>query len=68
MCRFLSFNLFQVKLFLKLAETLSFTKAAKICGVTQSAMSRNIKSLEDALGILLFIRSTNKVTLTPAGV
>ncbi len=64
---FLSFNLFQVKLFLKLAETLSFTKAAEICGVTQSAMSRNIKSLEDALGIQLFIRSTNKVSLTPAG-
>lgn len=64
---FLSFNLFQVKLFLKLAETLSFTKAAELCGVTQSAMSRNIKSLEDALGIQLFIRSTNKVSLTPAG-
>lgn len=64
---FLSFNLFQVKLFLVLAETLSFTRAAELCGVTQSAMSRNIKSLEDALGIQLFIRSTNKVTLTPAG-
>lgn len=64
---FLSFNLFQVKLFLKLAETLSFTRAADLCGVTQSAMSRNIKSLEDALGIQLFIRSTNKVSLTPAG-
>lgn len=64
---FLSFNLYQVKLFLKLAETLSFTRAAELCGVTQSAMSRNIKSLEDTLGIQLFIRSTNKVALTPAG-
>lgn len=64
---YLCFNLFQVKLFLVLAETLSFTRAAELCGVTQSAMSRNIKSLEDTLGIQLFIRSTNKVTLTPAG-
>lgn len=64
---FLGFNLFQVKLFLTLAETLNFTEAANRCSVTQSAMSRNIKALEEALGIRLLDRSTRRVRLTPAG-
>lgn len=51
-----------------LAEELSFTLAAKKLFLTQSALSRQIKELEDSLGVALFDRSTRKVTVTPAGI
>ncbi len=43
----------------------SFTLAADELHVTPGAVSRQIKALEDALGIPLFIRSNREVTLTP---
>lgn len=46
---------------------LSFTLAAEELFVTQSALSRQIKSLEDALGIVLFERRHRALALTPAG-
>jgi DNA-binding transcriptional LysR family regulator len=45
----------------------SFTRAADELFVTQSALSRQIKALEDALGTPLFERSHRKVALTPTG-
>lgn len=63
---YLSFNFFQIKEFLALYETLNYTKAARECYVTQSTLSRNIQSMENILGIQLFIRNTVKVTPTPA--
>lgn len=63
---YLNFSFFQIKEFLVLYETLNYTKAAQECYVTQSTLSRNIQSMENALGIQLFIRSTVKVTPTPA--
>jgi DNA-binding transcriptional LysR family regulator len=46
---------------------LSFTLAAEELFVTQSALSRQIKALEDALGAALFERRHRALALTPAG-
>lgn len=49
------------------ARHLSFTKAATELSLTQSAISRQVQTLEDQLGIRLFVRSVRKLTLTPEG-
>ncbi len=49
------------------ARHLSFTKAAEELFVTQAAISHQIKSLEDFLGIQLFIRRNRKLLLTDEG-
>ncbi len=46
---------------------LSFTLAAEELFVTQSALSRQVKALEDALGAPLFQRGHRRLALTPAG-
>lgn len=46
---------------------LSFTRAAIELHITQSAVSRQMQSLENYLGIRLFNRSPQRITLTPAG-
>lgn len=53
--------------FVAAARQLSFTQAAQELHLTQSALSRQIQSLEDELGLPLFLRSTRRVSLTPAG-
>ena len=50
-----------------IAEEQSFTRAAQRCLVVQSALSRQIKSLESELGVRLFARTSRKVEVTPAG-
>ena len=45
---------------------LSFTLAAQELFVTQSALSRQIKALEEALGLALFERRHRALSLTPA--
>jgi len=49
------------------ARTLSFTKAAEELFITQSAVSRQIKALEDSLGLKLFERRPRSLTLTENG-
>src|SRR5262249_16306681 len=49
------------------ARRLSFTKAAEELFITQSAVSRQIKALEDHLGIRLFERRPRALTLTESG-
>lgn len=56
----------QLQAFLAIAETGSFQKAARKCGVTQSTISRQIQSLEADLGLPLFHR-TAQAKLTLAG-
>ncbi len=56
----------QLQAFLAVADTGSFQQAAQRCGVTQSAISRQIQSLETALRISLFHRTT-QAKLTIAG-
>ena len=49
------------------ARHLSFTRAATELCVTQSAISRQIKQLEDSVGQPLFLRSQNRLTLSVLG-
>ena len=57
----------QMRYALAIAEEQSFTRAAERCFVVQSALSRQIKSLESELGLTLFARTSRKVKVTPAG-
>ena len=56
-----------LKVFCDLAETESFTKAAQINGVTQSAVSQQISALERTFKSLLIERSKKKFRLTREG-
>lgn len=49
------------------ARHLSFTAAAEELCITQSAVSKQIKTLEDALGAALFLRGGKGLSLTPQG-
>jgi len=57
----------QLRMFLKVAEQGSFTKAARECGVSQPAISQQITRLETTLGRPLFERQGRQVALTEAG-
>ncbi len=56
-----------LKMFCDLTETKSFTKAAQINGVTQSAVSQTISALEKRFKSLLIERSKKNFRLTPEG-
>ena len=60
-------NLRQLRYAVALAEAQSFTKAAGNEYVVQSALSQQLRKLEDELGVELFERTTRSVALTPAG-
>ena len=49
------------------ARTLSFTAAAEEVGLTQSAVSQQVKSLEQRLGVRLFIRKPRSLAMTDEG-
>ena len=57
----------QLKYFVAAAESRSFTKAAEQFYISQTAITQQIRLLEEALGCPLFDRSTRPVSLTPAG-
>lgn len=57
----------QLRYFVEVARLQSFTKAAEHFYITQTAMTQQIKALEDTVGAALFDRSTRPVSLTPAG-
>ncbi|MFC7557297.1 LysR family transcriptional regulator [Pseudoroseomonas wenyumeiae] len=57
----------QLNCFLRISEAGSFSAAAKQLGVSQPALSRTIRLMEEALGTRLFDRDTRNVALTPAG-
>lgn len=56
-----------IQCFVSVARHLNFTKAAKECHISQTAMSKKINSLENELGVALFYRDNRQVELTPAG-
>ncbi|EFK2992898.1 LysR family transcriptional regulator [Escherichia coli] len=60
-------ELSSMKAFVILAESSSFNNAAKLLNITQPALTRRIKKMEEDLHIQLFERTTRKVTLTKAG-
>ena len=57
----------QLKYFIALAQTRSFSEAARRCGISQPSMSHGISSLEKQLGAPLFIRTRKSVTISDAG-
>lgn len=57
----------QVRYFQAVVRLGSFTEAAEECHISQSAISQQIKTLEQELGIQLIERKNRKFNLTPAG-
>jgi len=60
-------ELLQLKYFISAAETQNFSKTAKKFTVPPSAISQSIKRLEKELGVLLFDRRANKISLNSNG-
>lgn len=60
-------SLSALRSFEEASRTLSFTKAAQNLHVTQGAISRQIRLLEDYLGTPLFMRHHHRLEITPAG-
>ncbi|MBB3178253.1 LysR family transcriptional regulator [Variovorax sp. Sphag1AA] len=63
----MSITLRQMRAFSVVARTASFTIAARQLNLTQSAVSMLVQQLEDTMGLKLFDRTRNAITLTEAG-
>jgi LysR family nitrogen assimilation transcriptional regulator len=57
----------EMRYFTQVARAGSFSRAAALLNVTQSALSRQLKKLEDELGVLLLVRRSDGVEVTKAG-
>lgn len=57
----------QLRYFVRAAELLSFSEAARSLNVAQSTLSQQVKQLEEELGATLFEREGHSVSLTEAG-
>ena len=60
-------NLNQLEYFVSAASYLNFTKAARECYISQTAMTQQMQALEKNLGVKLFIRDKHRIELTPSG-
>ena len=60
-------NTTQLECFLTVADYLNFSRAAQHLRLTQPAVSHQVKTLEDELGVALFQRTSKKVRLTQEG-
>jgi DNA-binding transcriptional LysR family regulator len=60
-------NINDLLTFVAVAKEQSFTRAATKLGISQSAISHNIRDLEERLGVRLLTRTTRSVAPTPAG-
>lgn len=60
-------SLRQLAYVVALADTGQFVEAARQCGVSQPAMSKQIREVEDFLGVVLFERARPRVLPTEAG-
>src|SRR6266581_6749321 len=61
------FDLYELALFHLVVRHRSFTKAAEIAGLTQSAITRQMQGMENSLGLDLLERTTRSVRVTTAG-
>jgi len=66
-CGAIGMELHEIRYFLALSQTLNFTRAAEVCNVSQPALTRAIRKMEDELGGLLFSRERNNTHLTELG-
>ena len=60
-------NINQLRYFVAAAESRSFTSAAAQYYISQTAVTQQIKALEEVVGVPLFDRSSRPISLTPAG-
>lgn len=60
-------NTTQLECFMAVADFLNFSWAAEHLRITQPAVSHQIKTLEDELGVHLFSRTSKNVRLTQEG-
>lgn len=60
-------NMEQLKYFLTIEKLKNFSKASEELCVSQSSISKQIKSLENELNTILFKRTTRNLVLTPSG-
>src|SRR6185369_16112327 len=60
-------ELYQIRYFLAVAETMNFTRASERSFVSQPALSKAIQRLEETIGGRLFDRTKNSVQLTELG-
>ncbi len=60
-------DLYELELFRLVARFRSFTAAAESAGISQSALSRQVQSIEGKLGVRILERTTRSVTITEAG-
>lgn len=58
---------FRLEVFIVTARELSFTRAAEELSISQPAITKHIKELERILGVALFRRSGNRISLTEGG-
>ena len=63
----ISFDWNQVRAFLATAEEGSFSQAARVLGLTQPTLGRQVAALEEDLGVMLFQRIGRSLELTPSG-
>ena len=56
-----------LRFFLTVAREESFSRAAETLFLSQPTLSRQIKDMEDELGVRLFTRTNRNVILTPEG-
>ena len=57
----------RLKYFLCIADEGSMTRAASVLGIAQPALSRQVRRLEDDLGVTLFVRTARGMQLTEEG-
>ena len=60
-------SMMSLRAFEAAARHLSFTRAAIELNLTQTAISHQIKNLEDLLGVKLFVRNANNISLSEVG-
>ena len=63
----MDFDLFDIELFINIAETRSLTGGAVRSHISIPAASTRIKNIEDKLGTKLLFRTSSGVTLSPSG-
>jgi DNA-binding transcriptional LysR family regulator len=63
----MSDRLQELAIFVRAAETGSFSRTARELGTSQPSISRTVAALEARLGVKVFLRTTRRVTLTDAG-